>query len=393
MSHGVVKVGDAVQARVDTVRRHPIAVNHTLTHVLNWALRDVLVRSQPEGSAARMATLVQKGSFVNDEYLRFFFSWDSKLSDEDVAAIEARVAAVIAADAPVHSAEVAQAAALKIRALRTIPGETYGERVKVVAVGAPVEEILATPEDDKWYGYSVEFCGGTHIRSMAEARCACVMSEEASGKGVRKIVVYSGDDCDAARARGAALEAELAAMAAAADTPDARLAAAGAYQKRLDDADIPQLSKARARAALEAHIRDALARQKSAAKGAADAARHAGKAAGEAAAAGGAKYLVADLTGSGVTDRDALYAAVEGARGAAPTTPVLFLCHDGKKGTVLADVPAAAAFGGATAGNWVVAVCGKGGGKGTSAQGGLSDATPAAAAVEKATAFAASKCP
>jgi len=197
---GELKVGDTVTTTVDYNRRHLIMPNHTMTHVLNFALKSVLGDS-----------VDQKGSLVNDEYLRFDFSNNSQVSPEDLGKVEAIVRDRIAQQLPVYAKDVAKADALAIHGLRAVFGEDYPDPVRVLSVGVPVDELIADPSKTTHADYSIEFCGGTHLSNTSEAKSFALISEEGIAKGIRRIVGYTGAAAASAIAMGNQLAAELAA--------------------------------------------------------------------------------------------------------------------------------------------------------------------------------------
>src|SRR5690606_38719701 len=119
---------DKVDALPDFERRAPIAANHTATHLLNFALREVL---GPK--------VDQKGSLVDEDKLRFDFSHGKRLSVEEVSKVEKIVAKAIDDKLPVYTAIKPIQEARQIPGLRAVFGETYPDPVRVVSIGAPVE--------------------------------------------------------------------------------------------------------------------------------------------------------------------------------------------------------------------------------------------------------------
>ena len=157
--------GDRVRARVPWSVRFPTMANHTGTHLLHQALRDVL------GEHVRQA-----GSAVRPDKLRFDFTHDSALSAEEREEVERRVNEIVFENRPVHVFETPIDEARRLGAMALF-GEKYGDIVRVVEIP----------------GYSVELCGGTHVRSSAEVGPFVLLSESSVGAGVRRIeAVTSG---------------------------------------------------------------------------------------------------------------------------------------------------------------------------------------------------------
>ncbi|MCX7865455.1 MAG: alanine--tRNA ligase, partial [Novosphingobium sp.] len=144
---GTLRVGDTVRLEVDRERRDAIRANHSATHLLHAALRN---RLGPH--------VTQKGSLVAADRLRFDFSHPGALSDEDIAAIEAEVNAQIRGNAPVTTRLMSPDDAIAAGAMALF-GEKYGEEVRVLSMGAAGGNGAA---------YSVELCGGTHVRALGD---------------------------------------------------------------------------------------------------------------------------------------------------------------------------------------------------------------------------------
>lgn len=156
---GTLKEGDAIKAEVDAVKRHATERNHSATHLLHAALSNVL------------GTHVdQKGSYVDSEYLRFDYSAEAKLSDEQKARIEEEVNEKIAEGIEEETLVLPLEEAQKIGAEMEF-SEKYGSTVRVVAFG----------------DYSKEFCGGTHVKNTADIGFFALCSDEAVSSGVRRI--------------------------------------------------------------------------------------------------------------------------------------------------------------------------------------------------------------
>ncbi|XP_026402527.1 alanine--tRNA ligase-like isoform X1 [Papaver somniferum] len=149
---GKISVGDKVTCKVNYNRRALIAPNHTCTHMLNYALKEVL---GPH--------VDQKGSIVLPEKLRFDFSHGKPIPPNDLRKIESTVNKQIDDEMDVYATEETLADAKRINGLRAVFGEVYPDPVRVVAIGRKVEDLLADPDNKEWLTISTEFCGGTHI--------------------------------------------------------------------------------------------------------------------------------------------------------------------------------------------------------------------------------------
>lgn len=188
---GALRIDEEITCSVDYGHRRLVAPNHTMTHVLNWALREVL------GDGVD-----QRGSVVNSERLRFDFSAERVKTDQ-LQRVEELVQERIDASLPVTTETVSLENARSINGLRAMAGESYPDPVRVVTVGAsPLEEILQDPAAESWREQSVEFCGGTHISNSTDAGAFAILEESAVSKGVRRIVAATGSSAKAARDEG-----------------------------------------------------------------------------------------------------------------------------------------------------------------------------------------------
>lgn len=201
-----VKVGDKVTLKLDSTRRRPIEAHHTATHLLHWALHEVV-----------SADAAQQGSSVDESRLRFDFN-SAAVTPGQLAAMEEKVNASIKADHSVSWTEVKHAD-IKGRAdIMQFFGDKYGDVVRVVQIGG---------EPNQLNGYSQELCGGTHVRHTGEIGLFKIKSEGAIASGVRRIEAVCGEaawahlneivekwdhDIKAARAKLHAANGKLAAL-------------------------------------------------------------------------------------------------------------------------------------------------------------------------------------
>jgi alanyl-tRNA synthetase len=211
---GTLNLGDTVSCKVDYVRRAPIASNHTMTHVLNYALRKVLLGADST-STTTVTTIDQKGSFQDEFKSRFDFSWNGPLTREQLEQVEQICKDCIVRAMPVDSFVAPLEDAQRISSLRAVFGEKYPDPVRVVAVANHgVAQMLSNPQDATWYDYSVEFCGGTHLTNTKEAEHFVLLSEEGIAKGIRRIIFITMADAKAAIEKAQAFESSLAAAKA-----------------------------------------------------------------------------------------------------------------------------------------------------------------------------------
>ena len=183
IEEGSFKTSDAVIAGYDELRRWPLRNNHTGTHILNFALRQVI----GEG-------VDQKGSLVAPEKLRFDFSHKKAVELNEIAKVEDIVNKTIKDNLKVYAKPVGLETAKGINGLRAVFGETYPDPVRVVSVGIPVEDLLADPTNEKWTNYSIEFCGGTHVAKTDDIKEFVIIEESGIAKGIRRIVAVSGSE-------------------------------------------------------------------------------------------------------------------------------------------------------------------------------------------------------
>ena len=214
---GSVKVGDGLSLSVDSDRRSKLRANHSATHLVHEALREVLGDH-----------VSQKGSLVAPERLRFDFSHPKPVSDDEVTVIADKANAYIVQNSPVTTTlmEVDEAIALGAQAQF---GEKYGEEVRVVSMGVGLD---GEKEGKPW---SLELCGGTHVNQTGDIGLVTIVGESAVSSGVRRLEALTGQ---AARQhlneQDARLKAAADALKAApADVPQ-RVAALLGERKKLE---------------------------------------------------------------------------------------------------------------------------------------------------------------
>ena len=167
---GELSVGETVHQKVDSERRNRIRANHSATHLLHAALRRHLGTH-----------VTQKGSLVAPDYFRFDFSHPKALSREEIDTVEAEVNAQIRSNEPVTTRLMSQDEAISAGAMALF-GEKYGDEVRVLSMGRLSDE-----------DYSVELCGGTHVRSLGDIQLFEIISESAVSAGVRRIEALTGE--------------------------------------------------------------------------------------------------------------------------------------------------------------------------------------------------------
>ena len=170
-------VGSEVELVVDRARRAAIQRHHTVTHLLHWALHEVVSREA-----------VQKGSYVGPDKLTFDFS-SAALTPEQLAAVERLVNEKILENEPVSWSEVAYADVRGRNEVMQFFGDKYGDRVRVVQIGGKVGALD---------GYSMELCGGTHVRGTGEIGPFRITSEGAVAAGIRRIEAVAGTEAQRA---------------------------------------------------------------------------------------------------------------------------------------------------------------------------------------------------
>jgi alanyl-tRNA synthetase len=372
---GTIHVGDEVALRLDAPRRTRIEANHTGTHLLNHALRAVL------GDEVE-----QRGSLVADDRLRFDFTHGQPCTPDELLAIETRVRDAVSADLVVSAAEVELDLAMSITGVRAVFGERYPDPVRVVSIGASIDDLTANPGDTAWMEHSIEFCGGTHLAQTAEAEDFVLLSEQGLAAGIRRIVAMTGDAARTVRADGDALLGRAAGLAS---LDGAELVNGHAeVNAALDNETIGIVHRQAVQFALEAE------------KGRARDARKAAASAGIEGVLEQARSICDDASGSTVigalngATRDGLMAALDLVRGRHEASGCLLVAHlsDNDKVAIVARVPEALIEQGLKAGDWVrvaaQACGGSGGGRPDMAQAGGKDPSLISDAIDAAEAYA-----
>jgi alanyl-tRNA synthetase len=362
------------RAQVDMTRRLPTMQNHTATHILNWALREVL------GSHVQ-----QKGSLVDPDKTRFDLSHPKPIADDEMKRIEHLVNEKIAAGLTVYTKEVEQAQAREINTLRAVFGEKYPNIVRVVSIGADIDEMLKEPKNPEWMKYSVEFCGGTHLKKSSEAVAFVLIAEEAVAKGVRRVVGLSGDAAEKARKSGEELLAKANQLATGPDDQDLAQRVTE-LQNQLTDAVIPVATRHEIRTVIADLQRVLKERGKENAASAAEGVMARVKDLFESAETIGQTCVVAAEVPA--ANADALRGAIDWLRQKSESSAVLLACHEEGKVTLVAGVSRDLVKLGVKAGDMIKEVApivgGRGGGRPDLAQGGGSDPAKIPDAVEAA---------
>ncbi|KAI8982374.1 alanyl-tRNA synthetase [Mycotypha africana] len=198
LKYGQLKINDKVELTYDDLRRFPLRNNHTATHILNYALREVLGED-----------IDQKGSLVAPEKLRFDFSFKSAVNIKQLAEVEKIANEFVAKNLKVYSKEVPLSIAKAIHGLRAVFGETYPDPVRVVSIGFDVDEIEKDVSNPKWKESSIEFCGGTHVDKTGDIKYFVILEESGIAKGIRRIVAVTGDEAAAAQREAEAVAKKM----------------------------------------------------------------------------------------------------------------------------------------------------------------------------------------
>ncbi len=175
VSEGKIKVGDAVVLTVDHARRSRLRANHSATHLLHEALREVLGTH-----------VAQKGSLVAPERLRFDVSHPKPMTAEELKVVEEMANEIVLQNSPVTTRLMSVDDAIAEGAMALF-GEKYGDEVRVVSMGKGVRGTKAGK------AYSIELCGGTHVSATGQIGLVRILGDSAVGAGVRRIEAVTGE--------------------------------------------------------------------------------------------------------------------------------------------------------------------------------------------------------
>ncbi len=214
VEEGVVSVGEDVVLTIDGERRERVRVNHSATHLLHEAFRDRLGEH-----------VAQRGSLVAPGRLRFDFSHPAPLGEDDLSAVDAEVNGRIRENAPVEARVMDRDAAMASGA-RALFGEKYGDEVRVVSMG----------RRENGEPYSVELCGGTHVRRTGEIGVFKLVAEGAVAAGIRRVEAVTGAAAfDYLQERDRTVRQAAAALRVSPAEMEARVAGLVAERRRLED--------------------------------------------------------------------------------------------------------------------------------------------------------------
>ena len=319
---------------------------------------------------------------VAADRLRFDYAAKGPLKQDALERIEAAVCEGISKNLTVHTEVVALERARAINTVRAVFGEQYPDPVRVVSIGAPVEELIDQPEQPEWMNLSVEFCGGTHLGSTGAAEDFVLLSEQGLAAGIRRIIAVTGDTATEARQAATAF-----------------LGRAKAIEK-LGDEELPEafdeLHRTVEATTLGAVDRHRLDEALDALRKRAKAAKKKAQSASTGEIVEQAREIAETATGPAVVarldeaDRDALFAAMDTIRGNQEDAAVLLVSANTESGkvTIVARVPDPLIKQGLKAGDWVKVAAqacgGNGGGRPDSAQAGGKDVALAEDAVKAA---------
>jgi alanyl-tRNA synthetase len=370
---GSVETEQSVDCKVDYNRRRKIAPNHSMTHVLNAALRHVL------GSDCD-----QRGSLCNEEKLRFDFSYKQALTATQLKQVEEFCQNIVAKEHAVTSEVMPLDKAQQIEGVRAVFGEVYPDPVRVVQIGGDT---------------SVEFCGGTHIENTAEAEAFVLVEETAVSKGIRRITAVTKTAAKQALEKGAEFQSLLEQAEKLDVTTSGLDKQAGALRKDLDAAFMSASIKSELRARIDEIQKKAVEAKKKVQQKRVDSVLINVTKDIETANNAGKQVLVLNVDIA--ADSKASQRVLNTAKEIAPDMAVMGLSEEepGSGGKILAFalVPDSLIESGLKADEWIRAalepVNGRGGGKPANAQGQAQQCVDVSQVVDAATAFALQKVP
>ncbi len=380
VSSGTLTVGDRGELFLERDRRDGIRANHTVTHLLNLALRKVVGEESD-----------QRGSLVAADRLRFDFAANRALAPEEIERVESLVNESIAADLKVFADLASLEKARAVQGLRAVFGERYPDPVRIVSIGASPSELLTDPSNGRWRDLSIEFCGGTHLDQTGEAKRFVLLSEGALASGIRRIFGLAGPAALAAQAAGHGLEQR--ALAAERLSDETLPAEFDELASQIDALPMSLGTKRRVQSALE-RLRE---RVKSIRKREQGASRVVVVAQARAIAEQATTRIIVHALGA--ADRDALLAAMDVIRARRPDAAVMLFATDleSDKLAMVAGVPPALVAAGLKAGEWVkdaaTACSGTGGGRPDMAQAGGKGVANLEATMIRAADFAKQRVP
>ncbi|RTG85152.1 alanyl-tRNA synthetase [Schistosoma bovis] len=356
--HGKLNVGSRVLLSLDTVRRTALMRNHTGTHVLNFALRELVDESE------------QKGSLVAPDRLRFDFTAKRGMTRDELAKAEEICDTMISKRLNVYSSNVSLSYAKTIQGVRAVFGEAYPDPVRVVSIGVPVTSLVADPE--KGYGKttSVEFCGGTHVLNTKHIEVLVIVSEEAISKGVRRIIALTGHEAERAQKEALRLDNEVNELIQFVNKSISLSQNNNVTDDFNINRQISNLSELVSRAVISQHHRENLREKLFEAKKLLDAQE--ARLLGETLSNSPSNYIIHVFDAQSNTK--ILNSAIKEIERICPNKAVMVISSDliSKKLTVLCQVPKVLVSHGLKANEWVTHISktmdGKGGGKESSAQ-------------------------
>lgn len=368
---GEISVGSKAECKVDYERRRDVAPNHSMTHVLNSALREVL------GDGVE-----QRGSLCNDEKLRFDFSQKKALSAKQLRKVEKLCQESVAKAETVTAEVMPLAEAEKIDGVRAVFGEVYPDPVRVVSVGGDT---------------SVEFCGGTHVSNTQEAEAFVILEETAVAKGIRRITAVTKGAAVSAIEEGEKFSALVSEYEKEdVETPglDKKL---GALRKDLDESTLSAVLKTDLRERIHVSQNKAFEAKKRALQQRVDIVLNTVKEQVSSAAEEGTKILTLNVEIG--ADSKASQKIMNAVKSVAPDMAFMGISEEdagsGGKLMAFAIVPDAMIESGLKANEWIqetLAVCGgRGGGRPTNAQGQAPQCEDVEAVIAASNSFASSK--